>query len=86
MRFFFGIITLSLLLNTNIYAAKMEELSNDVTVNSLLKDGWRLYSSDAVAFSRSDGISQLGTYYNLIKGRKIVTCFAALGEVVCYKP
>ena len=86
MRFFFGIITLCLLLNTNIYAAKMEELSNDVTVNSLLKDGWRLYSSDAVAFSRSDGISQLGTYYNLIKGRKVVTCFAALGEVVCYKP
>ena len=86
MKFFFGIITLSLLLNTNIYAAKMEELSNDVTVNSLLKDGWRLYSSDAVAFSRSDGISQLGTYYNLTKGRKIVTCFAALGEVVCYKP
>jgi hypothetical protein len=86
MRFIFGIAILGLLLSTNAYAAKMEEMPKDVTVNSLLKDGWRMYSSDAVAFSRSDGISQLGTYYNLIKGRKVVTCFAALGEVVCYKP
>jgi len=83
---FFGILFLSLLLSWNIFAAETVPLPENTTVNFLLKNGWRLYSTNAVAFSGSDGRGETGVYYNLIKGRKIITCAASSGKVFCSRP
>ena len=80
------IIILSLLFSWNIFAAETETMPENTTVNFLLKNGWRLYSTNAVAFSGSDGRGETGIYYNLIKGRKIITCAASSGKVFCNKP
>ena len=80
------IIVLSLLFSWNIFAAETESMPENTTVNFLLKNGWRLYSTNAVAFSGSDGRGETGIYYNLIKGRKIITCAASSGKVFCNKP
>ena len=80
------IVVLSLLFSCNIFAAETESMPENTTVNFLLKNGWRLYSTNAVAFSGSDGRGETGIYYNLIKGRKIITCAASSGKVFCNKP
>ncbi len=80
------IIILSLLFSWNIFAAETETMPKNTTVNFLLKNGWRLYSTNAVAFSGSDGRGETGIYYNLTKGRKIITCAASSGKVFCNKP
>ena len=77
---------LSLLFSWNAFTAETKSMPEDTTVNSLLKDGWRLYSTNAVAFSGSDGYGETGVYYNLTKGRKIITCAASSGKVFCNKP
>ena len=86
MKKIIGIIALSLMFSWNIFAAETESMPENTTVNFLLKNGWRLYSTNAVAFSGSDGRGETGIYYNLIKGRKIITCAASSGKVFCNKP
>jgi hypothetical protein len=80
------IVVLSLLFSWNIFAAETIPTPENTTVNFLLKNGWRLYSTNAVAFSGSDGRGETGVYYNLIKGRNIITCAASSGKVFCNKP
>tara|TARA_B100000787_G_scaffold612_1_gene473 strand:+ start:163 stop:447 length:285 start_codon:yes stop_codon:yes gene_type:complete len=82
----FGILVLSLLLSWNTFAAETVPMPENTTVNFLLNNGWRLYSTNAVAFSGSDGRGETGIYYNLIKGRKIITCASSSGKVFCNKP
>ena len=86
MKKILGIVVLGLLLSGNAYAGEMKEMPEGITVNSLIKDGWKLHSTNGVGFSGADGYGQTGVFYNLIKGREIVTCGASGGKVVCYKP
>ena len=86
VREILGILVLSLLLSLNVFAAETIPMPENTTVNFLLKNGWRLDSTNAVAFSGSDGRGETGVYYNLIKGRKIITCAASSGKVFCSRP
>ena len=88
MKKLLGIVVLGLLW-CNVSVAEIEKLPEGTTVNGLLKDGYRLFSTNVVAPSE-DGLGAL--IYNLIKGKTLVTCLlgASGGEekskVVCYKP
>ena len=86
MKKIIKILFLSLIFSWNVFAADTEPMPENTTVNFLLKNGWRLYSTNAVAFSGSDGNGETGIYYNLIKGRKIITCAASSGKIFCNKP
>ena len=88
MKKLLGILILGLLW-CNVSVAEIEKLPEGTTVNSLLKDGYKLFSTNVVAPSKN----QLGALiYNLIKGKVLVTCLmnASGGEVkskvVCLKP
>ena len=86
MKKIIKVLFLCLIFSWNVFAADTELMPENTTVNFLLKNGWRLYSTNAVAFSGSDGRGETGIYYNLIKGRKIITCAASSGKIFCNKP
>ena len=86
MKKLLGILVLGLLLSSNAYAGELRQLKGDTTVNSLLQDGWKLFSSNGTATSDADGYVSVGVFYTLTKGREVITCAAAKGVVNCYKP
>ena len=81
-----GIIILGLLWCSFSNAGELKELPNDTTVNSLLQNGWKLYSTNAVATSDAKGYTTSAVYYTLTKGREVVTCALSSGKVRCWKP
>jgi|TARA_B100001964_G_C13687398_1_gene360225 hypothetical protein len=86
-----AIIVLGLLLSGNAYA-ELEHLPKGTTVNSLLKDGYRLFSTETVGIPDTYGedgrqsIGFFGSIYHLIKGKELVTCQLSEGIVICIKP
>ena len=94
MKKILGIIVLGLMLIGNVYAGKIKTLSEEITVNSLLKDGWILYSTNAIGVSGDTELYNHGkVFYHLIKNDEIITCIAesiyigaSSSAVNCYKP
>ena len=84
MKKFLAIVVLGLLWCSNAYAGEVKELKGDITVNSLLQDGWKLFSSNGTATSDAEGYVRVGVFYTLTKGREVITCSAAHGVVSCY--
>ncbi len=91
MKKLLGILVLGLILSSNAYA-EFEQLPEGTTVNSLLKDGYRLFSTDTVATPDTYGgdsgrsYGHIGIIYHLIKGKELVTCEVIDGKVGCIKP
>ena len=91
MRKAIGIIILGLLLSSNAYA-ELEYLPKETTVNSLLKDGYRLFSTETIATPTTYGDDSrssdafFGSIYHLIKGKELVTCQLSDAKVICIKP
>ena len=81
MKKILGIIVLGLLWSSFALAVKIEMMPEGTSVNSLLKDGWKLHSTDVASDS-----GQVGLFYNLIKGKNIITCGLTDGTVQCFKP
>ena len=57
MKKLLGILVLGLWLSSNTYA-ELENLPEGTTVNSLLKDGYRLFSTETVAIPDTYGEDQ----------------------------
>ena len=91
MKKLLGILVLGLLLSGNAHA-EFEKLPEGTTVNSLLKDGYRLFSTDIVATPDAYGddgrwsVGHIGIIYHLIKGKELVSCEIKDGKVACIKP
>ncbi len=91
MKKLLGILVLGLLWS-NVSYAELEKLPEGTTVNSLLKDGYRLFSTDTVAIPTTYGddsrqsAGYFGVIYHLIKGKELVTCELIDGKVGCIKP
>ena len=91
MKKLLGILVLGLLLSGNAHA-EFEKLPEGTTVNSLLKDGYRLFSTDTVATPTTYGDDSrssdafFGSIYHLIKGKELVTCQLSDAKVICIKP
>ena len=81
MKKLLGIVVLGLLLSGNAYAVKIKMMPEGTSVNSLLKDGWELHSTDVVSTKGS-----VSHFYNLTKDKNIITCGSAQGTVLCWKP
>ena len=91
MKKLLTILVLSLLLSGNAYA-EVEELPKSTTVNSLMQQGYKLFSTESVATPVTfgdDGRSYTGSFqiiYHLTKGKEVVTCVLYEGELTCVKP
>ena len=70
------IIPVCLFLSTNVNA-ELETLTDGTTVNSLVKDGYRIIDTDA---------ESKNILYHLMKGKNVVTCAMYDGGVKCVKP
>ena len=72
-------LTLSLfLLIVPASAAQIEEMNTDMTVNALMKNGWKLHT-----VSSSDYIIT----YTLIRKDDVITCKVdSRGGIECFKP
>ena len=70
------IIPLCLFLSSNV-DAELETLPEETTVNSLIKNGYRIIDTGATSKS---------LLYHLMKGKNLVTCEIANGEINCIKP
>ena len=84
-------ITLSLfLLTVPASAGEVKMLPEGTTVNDLLEQGYRLFSTDTMGYSvpTGDGYgsNKRGVFYHLIKGKELVTCVLSKLEVACLKP
>ena len=67
-----------LLLAAPASAAQIEEMNTDMTVNALMKNGWKLHT-----VSSSDYIIT----YTLIKKNDVITCTVnSQGGIECFKP
>ena len=60
---------------------KAEYLPEGVTVNQLLKEGYRLVDTGEII---DDG--KIGIIYHLIKGKTLVTCGMQDRKIECVKP
>ena len=67
-------------------AGELEQLPKDTTINSLIQNGWKLFSTDGVATSDAKGNVTAAVYYTLTKGRELVTCALSDGIINCWKP
>ena len=71
-------------------AEKSIEVLSDVTVNELLKQGYKLVSTDSIGFSTPSGDGygrdNVGLVYHLIKGDDLISCLVAQQKVRCTKP
>jgi len=71
-------------------AEKSIEVLPDVTVNELLKQGYKLVSTDSIGFSTPSGDgygrANVGLVYHLIKGDDLISCLVAEQKVRCSKP
>ena len=91
MKKLLGIVVLGFLFSGNANA-ELENLPEGTTVNSLLKDGYRLLSTDSVGTPDTYGDDNRSSYgyfgiiYHLIRGKELVTCELGQGKVVCFKP
>ena len=81
----------TLVLSGGAYAV-VEELPKSTTVNSLMKQGYKLFSTESVATPVTfgdDNRSYTGSFeiiYHLTKGKEVVTCVLYEGELTCVKP
>ena len=80
MRQFLIVLIFSLITVSNVFG-KAEYLPEGVTVNQLLKDGYRLVETGEI---NDDG--KIGIIYHLIKGKTIVTCGMRDRKIECVKP
>ena len=80
MRQFLIVLIFSLISISNAFG-KAEYLPEGVTVNQLLKEGYRLVETGEIV---DDG--KIGIIYHLIKGKTLVTCGMKARNVVCVKP
>ena len=83
-------MVLGLFLSGNVYA-EPEKLPEGTTVNSLLKKGYGLFSTDLVATPTTYGENitspgYVAVVYHLIKGKELITCSIVKGIVGCIKP
>ena len=91
MKKLLGIVVLGLFLSSNAFS-KVELLPEGTTVNSLIKQGYKLFSTETVATPTTFGDDNrqysgtLGTMYHLIKGKEVVSCLLSEVEVNCVKP
>ncbi|QIZ20308.1 hypothetical protein E5R92_00680 [Candidatus Pelagibacter giovannonii] len=91
MKKILGIVVLGLLLSGNAYA-EVEKLPEGTTVNSLIKAGYKLFSTESAATPVTfgdDGRSYTGSFqiiYHLTKGKEVVSCVLYDGELTCVKP
>tara|TARA_Y100001970_G_scaffold251964_1_gene325336 strand:+ start:1246 stop:1515 length:270 start_codon:yes stop_codon:yes gene_type:complete len=89
MKKILGIVVIIFFFSASVHAAPVKVLSNNTTVNSLLKQGYSLFSTNTIGYSvqSQDGYgNKVGIFYNLIKGNEIITCLEHRGDVECYKP
>lgn len=81
----------TLVLSGGAYAV-VEELPKSTTVNSLMKQGYKLFSTESVATPVTfgdDNRSYTGSFeiiYHLTKDIEVVTCVLYEGELTCVKP
>ena len=67
-----------LLLAAPASAAQIEEMNTDMTVNALMKNGWKLHT----VTSSDDFVT-----YTLIKKNDVITCKVnSRGGIECFKP
>ena len=66
----------SFLISSNVNA-ELETLPEETTVNSLIKNGYRIIDTGATSKS---------LLYHLMKGKNLVSCEIANGETICIKP
>ena len=84
-------MVLGLLLSGNAYA-EVEKLPEGTTVNSLIKAGYKLFSTESVATPVTfgdDNRSYTGSFeiiYHLTKGKEVVTCVLYEWDLACVKP
>ena len=90
-KLFSTILVICSLLGGNAYA-EVEELPKSTTVNSLMQQGYKLFSTESVATPVTfgdDNRSYTGSFeiiYHLTKGKEVVTCVLYEGELTCFKP
>jgi hypothetical protein len=88
---FLSILVICSLLGGNAFA-DVEKLPEGTTVNSLIKAGYKLFSTESVAtpdaygddYRRTTGF--FGMIYHLTKGKELVSCTFSEGKTVCFKP
>ena len=71
-------------------AGEVTRFPEGTTVNDLLDQGYRLFSTDNYGYSvpSGDGYgnSRQGIFYHLIKGKELVSCLFSQLKVACFKP
>ena len=80
MKQFLIVLIFSFITISNAFG-KAEYLPEGVTVNQLLKEGYRLVETGETI---DDGVDAI--FYHLIKGKTLVTCGMKARNVVCVKP
>ena len=80
----FLIILAAGMLWCNFVFAEDVKLPDGTTVNSLLQDGYKLFSTDSIRSSRD----VTGILYTLTKDREVVSCGFNFGtaKTLCIKP
>ena len=77
-------MVLSLLLSGNVFA-DTKKFPEDITVNDLTQNGYKIINVETVSIKNNQGLIY-GTYYHLIKNGDLVSCFLLQGDVTCYRP
>lgn len=71
-------------------AGEVTRFPEGTTVNDLLDQGYRLFSTDSIGYSvpSGDGYGNAnqGVFYHLIKGKELATCIFSQLKVVCVRP
>ena len=84
MKKLLGIVVLGLLLSGNVFA-DTKKFPEDITVNDLTQNGYKLINVETVSIKNNQKLIY-GTYYHLIKKGDLVSCFLLQGDVTCYRP
>ena len=85
MKKLLGILVFSLLLSLSAKADDVKEFPEDITVNDLTQNGYKLINVETVSIKNNQELIY-GTYYHLIKKGDLVSCFLLQGDVTCYRP
>ena len=84
---FFIIILILFNLVSQSYSGEIEELKEDVTVNKLIQDSWKIYSTNSISYKDNSGSDKIVIFYHLKKNQQLVTCSVNnRGKVSCWKP
>ena len=83
----FIIIFILLNLVAQSYSGEIEKLKEDVTVNKLIQNGWKIYSTNSISYKDTDTSQKIILFYHLKKDQQLVTCSVdRRGRVNCLKP